>query len=106
MLPDINPSGKIKNIFVKINLKSKKWLISGSYDPDVGLIQIARLHIKENLEFYSFNYENFIAMDDFNPEMIDTYPAGNYMFKVNIRNTRKRCEISLLLTLNKFHTFF
>ena len=49
------------------------------------------------------------------------YPAGNYMFKVNNRNTRTRCEIcskvtikildaigvvlvSLLLTLNMFYT--
>ena len=43
--------------------------------------------------------------------------AGNYMFKVNSRNTRTRCEIcskltiktiivSLLLTLNIFHTLF
>ena len=42
------------------------------------------------------------------------YQAGNYMFKVNNRNTRKRCEIcskltikivvSLLLTSNIFHT--
>ena len=40
------------------------------------------------------------------------YPAGNYIFKVNNRNTRARCEIcsiangivlvSLLLTLNIF----
>ena len=43
------------------------------------------------------------------------YPAGNYMYKVNNRNIRTRCEIcsklaikrlSLLLTLNIFHTFF
>ena len=51
------------------------------------------------------------------------YPAGNYKFKVNNRNTRTRCEmcskltikkperangivlVSLLLTLNIFHTF-
>ena len=26
-------------------------------------------------------------------------PAGNYMFKVNIRNTRTRCEIYLKLTI-------
>ena len=39
--------------------------------------------------------------------------AGNYMFKVNNRNTRKRCDdasgavlVSLLLTLNIFHTLF
>ena len=43
-------------------------------------------------------------------------PANIYMFKVNDRNTVKRCEIcpkltdaglmSLVLTLNIFHTFF
>ena len=26
-------------------------------------------------------------------------PAGNYMFKVNNRNTRRRCEICLKLTI-------
>ena len=28
-----------------------------------------------------------------------TYPAGNYMFKVNNRNTRTRCEICSKLTI-------
>ena len=27
------------------------------------------------------------------------YPAGNYIFKVNNRNTRTRCEISSKLTI-------
>ena len=27
------------------------------------------------------------------------YPAGNYMFKVNNRNTRTRCEICSKLTI-------
>ena len=35
--------------------------------------------------------------------------AGNYMFKVKNKNTRTKCEsvilVSLLLTLNIFHTF-
>ena len=42
-----------------------------------------------------------------------TFLTGNYMFKVNNRNTRKRCDdasgavlVSLLLTLNIFHTLF
>ena len=43
------------------------------------------------------------------------FPAGNYMLKVNNRNTRTRCEktlesgavlVSLLLTLNIFVIFF
>ena len=29
----------------------------------------------------------------------ETYPAGNYMFKVNNRNTRTRCEICSKLTI-------
>ena len=29
----------------------------------------------------------------------EAYPAGNYMFKVNNRNTRARCEICLKLTI-------
>ena len=28
-----------------------------------------------------------------------SYPAGNYMFKVNNRNTRTRCEICSKLTI-------
>ena len=39
LLPNVKPSGNIENIFVEINLRSKKWLISGSYNPNVGLIQ-------------------------------------------------------------------
>ena len=30
---------------------------------------------------------------------VDYYPAGNYMFKVNNRNTRTRCEICSMLTI-------
>ena len=30
---------------------------------------------------------------------IDMYPAGNYMFKVNKRKTRPRCEICSKLTI-------
>ena len=29
----------------------------------------------------------------------EEYPAGNYMFKINNRNTRTRCEICLNLTI-------
>ena len=39
LLPNVNPSGNIENIFVEINLKSKELLISGSYNPNVGFIQ-------------------------------------------------------------------
>ena len=32
---DVNPSGNKENIFVEINKRSKSWLISGSYSPNV-----------------------------------------------------------------------
>ena len=35
LLPNVNPSGNIENVFVEINLRSKKW----PYNPNVGLIQ-------------------------------------------------------------------
>ena len=43
------------------------------------------------------NYDTYY--DTYNTKY-DTYnPAGNYMFKVNNRNTRTRCEICSKLTI-------
>ena len=39
LLPNVNPSVDVEKIFVKLNVNSKKWLISGSYNPNVVLIQ-------------------------------------------------------------------
>ena len=36
LLANVKPSGNIQNIFVEINLRSEKWLISGSYKPNAG----------------------------------------------------------------------
>ena len=60
---------------------------------------------------------NFGQIENLRSEFIcyldaSNVPAGNYMFKVNNRNTRRRCEIYLkiclflLLTLKIFHTLF
>ena len=61
LLPNIDPSGNIENILVNINLRSKEWLISGSYNPNVGLIQNHPTNLSKNLDFYSSKYENFIV---------------------------------------------
>ena len=39
LLPTVIPSGNVDNIFLAINLRLKKWLISGFYNPNVGLVQ-------------------------------------------------------------------
>ena len=56
LLPNVNPSGNIENIFVEINLRSRKWLISGSSNPNVGLIQNCTVSINKNTDFYSSKY--------------------------------------------------
>ena len=61
LLPNTDPSGSIENIVVEINLRSKKWLISGSYNPNVGLIQIHTFNLSKNLDFYSSKCENFLV---------------------------------------------
>ena len=73
LLPNVNPSGNIENIFVEINLRSKIWLISGSYNPNVGLIQNHTVNLSKNLDFYSSKYEIFLVIDDFNNEMTNSY---------------------------------
>ena len=73
LLPHINPSCNIEDIFVEINLRSKKWLISGSYNPNVSHIQKHTVNLSKNLDFYSSQYENFIVIGDFNPEMTNNY---------------------------------
>ena len=72
LLPNINPSCNIENIFVEINLRSKKWLISGSYNPNVSHIQNHTVNLSKNLDFYSSKYENFIVIGDFNAEMTNS----------------------------------
>ena len=73
LLPNINPSCNIENIFVDINLRSQKWLISGSYNPNVSHIQIHTVNLSKNLDFYSSKYENFIVIGDFNAEITNNY---------------------------------
>ena len=47
------------------------------------------------------NTDHFL---NFNP--VHGLLKDNYMFKVNNRNTRRRCEICSKLTMNIFHTLF
>ena len=42
--------------------------------------------------------ESNVQICDREGEEFDSFPVGNYMFKVNNRNTRTRCEICSKLT--------
>ena len=88
LLPNVNPSFNIDNIFVEINLRSKKWLISGSYNPNVSHIQNHTVNLSKNLDFYSSKYENFIVRGDCNAEMTNNYLA-EFCASYNLKNLIK-----------------
>ena len=73
LFSNINPSCNRENIFVEINSRSKKCLISGSYNLNVSHIQDHTVNLSKNLDFYTSKYENFIVIDDFNAEMTNNY---------------------------------
>ena len=57
---------------------------SGSYNPNVDLIQNHTVNLSKNLDVYSSNYENVIVKGDFNAEMTNNYWeefCASYNFK-------------------------
>ena len=42
----------IENIFIEINLRSKKWLVSGSYNPKLSHIKNHLQEIGKGLDYY------------------------------------------------------
>ena len=54
-------------------------------------------NLKIFVKFYIFFKFNFF--DNFLSIITRDIPAGNYLFKVNNKNTRKRCEICSKLTI-------
>ena len=58
---DTSISG-IKNLLVEINLRTKKWFISGSYNPHLNSVQNQLVQPSKNFHFHSSKYENFIVL--------------------------------------------
>ena len=72
LLPN-NQDSEIENIFVKINLRSKKWLICGTYNPKTSHIKNYLQLLSERFNQYFSKYDNIIALGDFNAEMSNTH---------------------------------
>ena len=97
----------IENLLVEINLRSKNWLISGSYNPHLNSIQNHLVQLSKKFDFYSSKYENFIVLGDFNAEMTNTHMeefCSVYNFKSLIKdptcfkNPEKPTTIDHILT--------
>ena len=65
-------NSSVENIFIEINLRSKKRLLSYSYNPDLTLLNNHIKNISRGLDFYSSKYDNFIVLRDFNVETLNT----------------------------------
>ena len=62
--------GNLEAIFVEINLRKKKWLLSCSYNPQKSEIRKHLGAVGKNLDLYSSKYENFILLGDFNANLL------------------------------------
>ena len=66
ILKEYSPKKRIENIFIEINLRSRKWFLSCSYNPNTHLIA-DRLHcIGSGIDFYSSKYDNFVVLGHLN----------------------------------------
>ena len=59
----------IEGIFIELNFRKKKWLLSCSYNPNKSTITDHLEILKRNLDLYSAHYENLIIIGDFNTDI-------------------------------------
>ena len=69
LLNSYTANSEIENMFIEINTRSKKWLVSCSYNPNISKIQNHLKYLSMGLDFYSSKYENYILMGDFNADL-------------------------------------
>ena len=54
-----------QDIFIELNFREKKWLLSGSYNPSKSNIISHLEHLRRSLDLYSANYDNLLLMGGF-----------------------------------------
>ena len=68
LLADHKLPHDIEGIFVELNLRKKKWLLFGSYQPPSQSDEYFFHQVKKGLDMYSKFYERYILIGDFNAE--------------------------------------
>ena len=59
----------IEGMFIELNFRKKKWLLSCSYNPNFNTITDHLEILRRNLYLYSVQYENLILIGDFNKDI-------------------------------------
>ena len=75
----------VEGLFVELNLRNKKWLLFGGYNPNKENISYFLNHISKDLDTLIGNYDNLLLIGDFNSQMeeekindfCDTYNLQN-----------------------------
>ena len=62
ILSEYKPNSSVENIFIEINLRSKKWLLSCSYNPNLAFLNNHIQIISAGIHFYSSKYDKFIVL--------------------------------------------
>ena len=103
LLSQYKPNSSVGNIFIEINLRSKKWTLSCSYNPNLTLRSNHIQNISRGLDFYSSKYDNFIVLGDFNAEtsnatIIEFCATYNLNILLRNLNVSKAWKTQLVLT--------
>ena len=64
----LNTELLIEVFCIEINIRKKKWLLVGTYNPNKNLISKHLKEIGKDLDNYSSKYDNFILLGDLNSE--------------------------------------
>ena len=75
-------------IAIEINLRKKKWLLIGSYNPHKSLIYSHLDYISADFDELHKKYENFIIIGDLNSEMCEV-PMNEFCCTFNLTNLVK-----------------
>ena len=67
-----NLPSDIEAIFIEMNIKSKKWLLCCTYNPNKSLIENHLRQLQKQLEAFSERYEYFLIMGAFNDDISDS----------------------------------
>ena len=78
----------IEAMFIEINLRKKKWLLSCSYNPHKSKIVTHLNEIGKHLDSFSSKYDNYILMGDFNVEPTE-HAMAEFMQTYDLRNLVK-----------------
>ena len=66
-----NLPSDIEAIFIEMNIKSKKWLLCCTYNPNKSLIENHLRQLQKQLEAFSERCEHFLIMGDFSADVSD-----------------------------------